>query len=209
MGLSIWLHVPGGQKLEDTGRDEFRESEPDRKKNSNVEEVGRGSSRWPRAGETEATFWDPHPVPHFPKGQEPPAPYPGLLASFPINRWPAQPSHPRLTAPAQPSPWQGAPRLDPYPFMPCGPSPRVKGRKEDEGIPLAKWLESPLPAMQGRETERHNDAETQIPGACDGGGGRDRMVQMQREKQRETGKDRVTGEREVTEEERYKRDSEA
>lgn len=101
-------------------------------------------------------FWDPHPVPHFPKGQEPPTPYPGLLASFPINRWPAQPSHPRLTASAQPSPWQGAPRLDPYPFMLCGPSPRVKGRRDDDGIPLAKWPESPLPAMQDK-----GDRETQ------------------------------------------------
>lgn len=35
------------------------------------------------------------------------------------------------------------------------------------------------------------------------------MVQMQIQKQRETGKDRVTGEREVTEKERYKRFSEA
>lgn len=131
---------------------------------------------------------------------------PPILASWPLSPstgGPAQPSHPRPAAPAQPSPLQGAPRLNPYPVLPCGTSPRVRGRRREEGSLCQSGLSLLHPKCNARETEGHKDTEIQILAASDRGWGegqRDRMVQMQRQKQRETEKDRVTEEREVNRE---------
>lgn len=139
------------------------EKDSERKKSPNGEEVGRGSCRWPRTGKTEATFWDPHPVPHFPKGQEPPTPYPGLLASFPIYRWPCPTLSPTpgCTSPAKSS--AGGPQTEPLPRSALWHQSQGEGQEEGGGIPLPKWPESSPPQMQrkgDRRTQRYRDTDT-------------------------------------------------